>query len=330
MIAPSKKVRIIIAVALLSVSSIISASLMWRATQNKQQAGTLVAAEVEATLRRETVADDSDKDGDGLAKWEESLWQTSDSDADSDKDGTPDGQEVREGRDPTNGAANDFIVQAGENGTDEYEPAYTDPNTLTSRVAQTVFANYAKFSSQGDFTEDDSTALAAQIAVEAAKEVEYGDKYSIESLTTVTRPSQDQIRSFANSLIETVFDGLKEIGTNPAAYEDLSISANSYANTAKRLLAVPVPLEIAPIYVEIVNNLDGVGYALTLINDYRNDPARALLALRNYASVSEAHAQLFVQIQSYLQANGILFEESEPAALGFPDLVRQPAPAASQ
>ena len=41
-----------------------------------------------------------DADKDGLKYWEEALWKTDPNNPDTDGDGTSDGQEVKEGRDP--------------------------------------------------------------------------------------------------------------------------------------------------------------------------------------------------------------------------------------
>src|SRR3989338_8922620 len=50
-----------------------------------------------------------DQDEDGLKDWEEELWKTDALKADSDGDGTSDGEEGKEGRDPTKPAPDDKL-----------------------------------------------------------------------------------------------------------------------------------------------------------------------------------------------------------------------------
>src|SRR5689334_1381538 len=52
----------------------------------------------------------SDADGDGLKYWEEALWKTDPNKFDTDGDGTGDGQEVREGRNPLIAGVDDTLT----------------------------------------------------------------------------------------------------------------------------------------------------------------------------------------------------------------------------
>lgn len=53
---------------------------------------------------------EKDSDQDGLKDWEEIIYRTDAKNPDTDGDGTPDGQEIKEGRDPTKKGPNDKLL----------------------------------------------------------------------------------------------------------------------------------------------------------------------------------------------------------------------------
>ena len=99
-----------------------------------------------AAIQKSLAEKDSDKDG--LKNWEEALWGTDPNNSDTDGDGTPDGEEVGLGRNPTIKGPNDKVsppvADTGENGSTQNEAS-----TATSRVARATFAQYLQAKQNG-------------------------------------------------------------------------------------------------------------------------------------------------------------------------------------
>ena len=82
-----------------------------------------------------------DNDNDGLKDWEEGLWRTDPNNPDTDGDGTNDGDEARDGRNPLTAgpddylADNDFIEKTNSDFLDESQ-------TKTDKFAQNLFGKY--------------------------------------------------------------------------------------------------------------------------------------------------------------------------------------------
>ena len=81
-----------------------------------------------------------DSDNDKLKDWEETLWKTDPNNPNTDGDGTPDGQEVKGGRNPTIPGPNDSLADH------PLQPKNTEPSqsTLseTDQFARSVFSKY--------------------------------------------------------------------------------------------------------------------------------------------------------------------------------------------
>jgi hypothetical protein len=118
-----------------------------------------------------------------------------------------------------------------------------------------------------------------------------------------------------------IFGKLQEVYNDPTAFDDLSVSARAFRDTAIGLAAVPVPREIAATHVNIVNNYNAIFESLQDVFYYKQDPAKALISLRTYSDIAEKQPLEFQVIEKYLQSNGIIFGTDEMGALGFPNLV---------
>jgi len=106
--------------------------------------------------------DAGDTDKDGLKDWEEILWKTDAKNPDSDGDGTPDGAEVIEGRDPTIAGPDDGLASRTMETTEPIFGAGNDEDlTFSDATTREFFINYLslKDPSGGSITEQQKDAL---------------------------------------------------------------------------------------------------------------------------------------------------------------------------
>src|SRR2546423_718695 len=104
---PSKKVIYTFVACLIALGG-IGFSINYKPSPKKiiSNSNNLIAAN---TVGIEQNLLDKDSDNDGLKDWEETLWKTDPHNPDTDGDGTPDGQEVKEGRNPSVKGPNDKL-----------------------------------------------------------------------------------------------------------------------------------------------------------------------------------------------------------------------------
>jgi hypothetical protein len=319
--APSKRIRILMASSILTVSVIISLSLVLK-TNAERSIALEAVTDVSGDIRRETIANDRDEDGDGLVLWEESLWGTSDEDMDSDNDGVSDGQAVADGKDPSGRSSFSTGASSSGSAAAEYEPGETDPTSLTSRLSQALFSNYAEISAEGTLTADTMSQLTQQLANEANTEASYKAVYSLNDVTLAKGESAQIAREYANALISNLHGGLLGALNNPNANEDLGVIGRSYRDIAQAYIKIPVPPELAGNHVSLANNFYNTYISLQDVYNYKIDPVKALLSLKTYSLIAEQQPAHFAVVQEHLKKNGILFTLNEPAAAGFPELIQ--------
>jgi hypothetical protein len=315
------RTKILIAACIVVVAGTISWSLyLERSGNSKGVAAANTGGDnlIENQLTGEENA--ADADGDGLATWEEDLWGTSDSDSDSDNDGTGDGAEVLADRNPAKSAfeGSDEVASSTD---DTYVTEETDPNSLTSRIARSVFTNVVQYASADQYTEEIGVELASQLSYAAATEAFPADVFSMADAITISNPTKEDIRNYGNNLMLVIFGEMENVYNDPTAFDDLSVSARAFRDTAVKLAEIAVPAEIAPTHVKIVNNYNATFESLEDVYYYQQDPAKALLALRSYSDIAERQPREFQLIEKYFQTNGIIFDSDDMGAVGFPNLV---------
>ncbi|MFT5179911.1 MAG: hypothetical protein ACI8V7_000457, partial [Candidatus Paceibacteria bacterium] len=110
---PSNKVPIFFVIVVVVVVSVISfSSLSDKYGDSKNNTGKPDV--VSLSIARENVRDLNDTDEDGLYDWEEDLWGSDINKPDTDNDGTNDGDEISERRDPTIAGPNDLLKDTRE------------------------------------------------------------------------------------------------------------------------------------------------------------------------------------------------------------------------
>ncbi len=205
--------------------------------------------------------------------------------------------------------------------------AETASPTMTGTVGRSLLLNLAEAKSQGlgsDFPTQERLIAGAV----AQTEVERGSPvYTLTDLKTVPE-TIDSLRAYGNALASTLQNYPKtsreetilavsqaaEKGTKEG-FAPLAAIEGEYRALTSAIVALPVPLTLSPLHLQIANNLARI---TSLYTDFRatlTDPVRGIGALKLYQSLVLETQRILTNIASLLTEGGIIFESNEPGAV---------------
>ncbi len=209
---------------------------------------------------------------------------------------------------------------------DQLLQAAQSPN-LTDTIGRTLLINISNAESQSlgdDIPTQDQ--IVAEAAAQAENAVATTTVYGFSDLNIVPT-SSDTLHAYGNAVIQTLsgypnaseqatFLGLDEIveGHETAASKGLAGIGAAYKAAAVALLAVPVPQTLAPLHLEVINNLLSTSATYADMETIGSDPVRGLEGFQTYESLMDNGANLFTNIAQELSSDGILFTKDEPGS----------------
>ncbi|MDE1924996.1 MAG: hypothetical protein KGH79_02345 [Patescibacteria group bacterium] len=204
--------------------------------------------------------------------------------------------------------------------------AAQSPN-VTDSIGRTLLINLSNAQSQG-LGDDIPTQnqIVAIAAAQAASAKATTTVYSLSDLSIVP-VSAAALHAYGNAVIQTLnaypdaneqatfisIDEAVEGGDKNQAAALAKIGA-AYQAAGLALLAVPVPQTLAPLHLQIVNNLLQTSTTYTDMQTIGSDPVRGLEGLQTYQSLTEEGARMFINIAQELNKDGILFTKDEPGS----------------
>lgn len=239
-----------------------------------------------------------DTDGDGLADWQEVISNTDPRNQDTDGDGTNDGKEVELGRDPSVKGPDD---KAARQGSDSDTSISNEDTTISEQVSKNLFANAVYLSNNDEITTDNVDALVNNLVSNVENTFSYKE-YGATNLSTLSNPTNDQLRFFASSFATLQIKLLNNLAKNP----DPSHIAEVYNNHALSLLELKVPKAIADTDLKIINNFSKVGAAFDIFSKQKEDPFKLPMAVRAYQDAANEQTGLVQTIGEYLNKSDII------------------------
>jgi hypothetical protein len=298
--APSKKVSMIILVAVLLVTSIIVISVY----KNNQHLNSDVDNfEINVSVEE---TDEFDLDNDGLLDWEEDLWGTDPNNSDSDGDGTPDGEEVDLGRIPTKPGPEDTNADISEILFEKYQSEQIDDSTITGQISRSFVQNYFELkSSKGELDNQDKINLISE-TVENSFDSSYleNDYYQINNL-----------RVYYQTDKQTLLDYISEFITINRVFQQLLISSEESQQSAQiiklseKLMSMTVPQELVEDHFIVANGYYRLVKGYELISEGDSDPAASLIGLQVIQNEVQQIATSILNIQTYVFSNGITYDD---------------------
>ncbi|MFA6297171.1 MAG: thrombospondin type 3 repeat-containing protein [Candidatus Paceibacterota bacterium] len=307
---PSKKIQalIIIVVALfagyflyvVNVRSLVLSFL----TNPKSDLGTLSIVK-----NQDNLDSNIDTDKDSLKDWQEVLWGTDKNNPDTDGDGTSDGDEVAAGRDPLIKGPNDNLTVTRGVATSSVaalsKSISEDSTNVTATLSKTLFTNFMMLQSSGGL---DAAGQEKLIASTLAN-IDPGSippKYNISDINVVSS-NATTFRSYGNQLAKI----LSDLNAKMVKIPSNDVALTSYQQMIDTAKKIPVPSTLGITHLQILNNFNISYQTLSILNDYQNDPAKALIAMNTFKTNGDDAKVLFTSIAEELKKNGIIFTTNE-------------------
>jgi hypothetical protein len=273
-------------------------------------AGTSVVATADLSSKTTKPAACGDTDGDGLCDLEESYWNTDFTDADTDKDGFKDGEEVLSGHDPAKAGPDDYldekrnltqhisalVMGAVTSGMlDKSNPNYT---VAVDALAQEVFDQY----DANVAVELDSFTISSGSTNDL---LAYGIR-----MASILKPMFAEISANFDALIGTLQDvPLTEVPSmkekHPAEFKAFTLAAQQEAaafnGRVDAVKAVVTPKQMEKFQRSLLLYLRGTQQRYRTLATIDRDPLTGLISLQVIRTLAvQTPVDLMVTLQNQL------------------------------
>ncbi|MFA7302449.1 MAG: hypothetical protein WC030_01755 [Candidatus Paceibacterota bacterium] len=287
-------------------------------------------ASTEAELLKAIAA--RDVDADGLPDWEESLYGTDASKRDTFNHGMTDGEAVARGLIVPKALTqvSSVLAPAGSEGSLGLPPPPQE-GTLTAAFAQNFFSLYMaalQKSGDGNLSEAELKKVSDDALAQLAGSIVRSPDFRSLKTMRVEGSGPATLRSFA-AQADAIFIANKNTATksellylqdlvernDAQATPNLVAIAKLYRATSAGLAVLPVPTELAPDYVSLINAMARLGDITEDFAAVANDPLVTMLALQQYPQELLDMGNSFIRIGNVYKTAGVAFEPDEPGAM---------------
>lgn len=310
-------------VAIIATSIIVLGGIFMLATYQKPADKVLsftqtTQSETEKAFKTLT---EKDTDSDTLKDWEEALWKTDLNNPDTDGDGTPDGEEVTLGRNPTVKGPSDKLLDHPLGNTTIFK---NDVKlSTTDRFARDVFTRYMSLKQAGaPVGTDEQVNIANSIAEEYDSAIEF-KRYKTTDIKIGVSDTAETIKQYGNILghIITTYgvnsrnEGiiLKEALENddPDTLKELDPIIKGYEQYLAQFLLVEVPPSAVSLHLKLLNTLSELTGTVKGMKLVFIDSLQSLISLKSYPSVTFDLFSALGDLQKYLPSKKVEYISGE-------------------
>ncbi len=197
-------------------------------------------------------------------------------------------------------------------------------DNITDTVAKTLFIKLSAAKAQGLGGDIPTQDTLIADAVSKINQERGAPEYAATNLTLIPE-SKQALREYGNGVMEiilahpgaTVQETLSvlTVGTenkSPSKLKELLPIGLEYEAIARELAGLPVPNTLAPLHLQIVNNLIRMGNTFPDMAKMVSDPLRGLGSFQIYQSLADESKRVLTSIATTFSKNGILFNKDEP------------------
>jgi len=250
---------------------------------------------------------DADADGDSLLDWEELLWETDSGNPDTDGDGTPDGEEVSAGRNPSIPGPGDTFVFSSAVASSGQRATSSEEATQTERFGEAFITTYlnskvvgGSFTAQSDLFSALAIPALPPIPAPLSSELrtapvsersvhDYGN--AIGAILKRNAPGTE------NELI-VMLTALRD--DDPSRLAALERTVVAYERNAADLLAVSVPEDRVSGHLALVYAFSLVARDIETMARFYDDPLTGLAGIESYFATSEQLTASLDALRAYL------------------------------
>ncbi len=319
---PSKNIIPIVIACVIALTAIIIVVVY--PAKSKKPANPLATLGVVKGDLTENTQREADSDNDGLKDWEEILWKTDAHKTDTDGDGTSDGKEVEEGRNPALKGPKDKVETVVSSKSEANVKASTTP-TFTSKVAEKLFQNYLTLKQAGQaITPEMQDQLIQSTLLSTSFNAPTIKTYLATDIKIINDKSNAALITYANKMGAILkrnavkgSDTELAIVTRATAKSDkkeiakLDPIIESYKKIVAEIKATPVPVDLAYIHLDLLNAFNDGLSADQLMRNVFVDAASAMAGLKQYENAALSIVKNFQAVSKYYADQSILFTPTD-------------------
>lgn len=304
---PSNKVGLVLIIVVLSVAS----TIFFTKIGTPEKLSDLRNVDLLVERNTDSAQKGGDADKDGLADWEEELYGADPNNADTDADGTIDGEEIKLKRDPTIFGPNDPLVTTKDLFNSTFDMTKFATGTLTDTVSIKLLNEYFTLKKSDTLTEEKQAELVANLATEAASKVDTQD-YFVKSDLNIVSSSKESVKTYGDTFAEISVRYLLQMDSykNLPEAQYMPKIMQSYLDLANELSNISVPDVSADIHLVIINQTYTAGKILQLALADNTDPMQFTVAVAQYQASLEGETGLYTTLAQYFDSNGIIFDNT--------------------
>lgn len=302
-----------------TILTILFVAIVSRAFYGREQTDSAARKPTSPLAQAPTSVSDLEKDtdNDGLADWEEILWNSDPKKTDTDGDGRTDGEEARQGNDPTVvGVGN--LAGARDIAASTTALALDNPTNATQALSRELFSTYMQSlqkDPQHKLTEEEQDAMTDK-ALATAKQYLTAPLYEMKDVHTVPATPENRatyLYAFTigiDALIKGVpneFDALSRFvnGDRESAVRDLKKAYQLYSERAEIFKNLSVPADAIEYHLQFMNGLLAYLHDLDSFAQYENDPIRAAVSVNTFLDNSALMLVGYRHIAEYARTHEI-------------------------
>jgi len=250
-----------------------------------------------------------DTDKDGVLDWEEGLWGTDPTKADTNDDGVSDKNEIAR-----------MKVERGMNlGEDGSSYANDDEENLTQtdKFARELFSTVAALNQTGEVDDGTVADLTDTLAAEIKNSAQ-GKIFTIADLKITTDNSKENYNKYAKTLgnalqgkypfdeeVTRTLQGFSEGGDDGdlVVLAELDPVLSNLSEVIKEISEMEIPSEISGYHLDLVNDFQVVFENLTDLKQMDTDPLRSYTATNQYFDNREKLSVALTTILNLLLGN---------------------------
>lgn len=278
--------------------------------------GSQKLADNDSAERNSNNIDTRDSDNDGLPDWEENLYRSNIYVPDTDGDGTTDGDEVAQGRNPVKAGPDDRLAFI-------QDPDFATSSTDVEGKRKEFFTKFLALQS------DKIRETTYRDLITGFNPKKYRPTDELVDLNVTGDNSAEALRAYGNMFgmiikkytsgntnrteEEILADGLKV--KNDEALKELQLLTIIYKQFSTDLKTMATPSSLAKSHLRIVNGYDGMSRGLTGMQHLFSDPIDGAGAYETYTKNRLDVTLGYGEVVGILSKSGVIFANNEP---GYP------------
>lgn len=259
-----------------------------------------------------------DTDEDGLKDWEEAIWKTNTEKFDTDGDGTPDGQEVRAGRDPLKKGPDDRLLdpidtrQSTGAATGDLAGESSNEENATTKLIRAILPDLLPSLTSGQTINQVEIAERignSDLIGNPRRILEPARVYTTRDLTPAPQNDLKTILEMFAALDNAVIKYTKAVAqhpsavldfftdpTSPEAKDEFAVYPQAFASLTADITKIPVPRDYQGFILSYLNTLSKIHYAFTQMENFRTDPLSALMAAETIPALQNDFSAANLQV----------------------------------